>query len=94
MARIVYILCALQEQKAIPEGRALRMRQKLVFAKLAKHNLRNNAKQCKSLFAKVAKVAKAELHCKTRIQITKHCKQHCYNSTFTAGRESMSRQPP
>ena len=44
---------------------------KQVFAKLAKHNLRNLAKQCKTLIAKVAKdvkVAKVELHCETMIQ--------------------------
>ena len=52
----------------------LRNLAKLVFAKLAKHDLRNLAKHCETLIAKIAKVAKIELHCETISQITKHCK--------------------
>ena len=53
---------------------SLRNLAKFVFAKLKKHDLLNNAKQREMLIAKIAKVAKVELHCKTIIQITKHCK--------------------
>ena len=54
----------------------LRNLAKLVFqvAKLAKHDLRNLAKHCETPIAKIAKVAKIELHCETLSQITKHCK--------------------
>ena len=38
----------------------LRNLAKLVFAKLAKHDLRNLAKHCETLIAKIAKVAKIE----------------------------------
>ena len=41
----------------------LRNLAKLVFAKLAKHDLRNLPKHCETLIAKIAKVAKIELHC-------------------------------
>ena len=44
---------------------------KLVFAKLAKHHLRNLAKHCETLIAKIAKIAKIELQCETITQITK-----------------------
>ena len=47
---------------------------KLVFAKLAKHDLRNLAKHCETLIAKIAKVAKIELHCEAISQTTKHSK--------------------
>ena len=46
----------------------LRNLAKLVFAKLAKHDLRNLAKHCETLIAKIAKVAKIELHCETKSQ--------------------------
>ena len=41
---------------------------KVVFAKLAKHDLRNLAKHCETLIAKIAKVAKVELHCEAITQ--------------------------
>ena len=69
---------------------------KLVFEKPCENRicktLQNNAKPCETLIAKIAKVAKVELHCKTMIQVTKQCKQLFYNCTFTAGRETMLRQ--
>ena len=46
----------------------LRNLAKLVFAKLAKHDLRNLAKHCETLIAKIAKVAKVELHCEAITQ--------------------------
>ena len=41
---------------------------KLVFAKLAKHDLQNLVKHCETLIAKIAKIGKIEWHCKTMIQ--------------------------
>ena len=46
----------------------LRNLAKLVFAKLAKHYLRNLAKHCETLIAKIAKIAKVELHCEAITQ--------------------------
>ena len=43
----------------------------LIFVKLARNDLQNLAKHCKTLISKIAKV---ELQCKTITQITKHCK--------------------
>ena len=63
---------------------------KFVFVKLAKHEVRTNhvtnAKQCETPIAKIAKVAKIELYCEA-VSCSKR-----YNSTFTAGRETMLSQ--
>ena len=73
--------CESCETKVKLQNLYLRNLPKLVFAKLAKHDLRNNAKQCETLIAKIAKIEK---HCE-RSKITKHSKVNIIN-TFTTGR--------
>ena len=51
------------KRKTAGGGGGLRNLAKFVFAKLAKHDLRNMAKHCETLIAKFSKVAKIELHC-------------------------------
>ena len=82
LAKLVFAKpCESCETKVKLQNLYLRNLPKLVFAKLAKHDLRNNAKQCETLIAKIAKIEK---HCE-RSKITKHSKVNIIN-TFTTGR--------